>query len=715
MKQIVLALLLGASLIAPAQTKTYVATSDPIAVFGMKYQGAYSSITTYSLNDVVLSGGVTYISILNGNIGHTPVSSPSQWSIVGGSASLPSGTGLVQVSGGTGGLATHAVLNALDQQTNGRVVYNKTAWANISDFTASGQATTLTNGQIVFNPSTPNSYTAQQLFLTSFISPDENNDFDVTFVVGTTSGSGIAFVRKSISPFAVVGEALQFNPVASTMTISAVSGTTFTTLATTALSATPVVGDVIHVVFSQRVSTFYAIADNYTQQTHDKLTAGMNVGVVIPVTNAIVNSAQWGIAGFGGTFSIRSLSVTSRQPTNPDICVVGDSKDTVYMAGNPSQRWASNLSLLGSVADYAGGGDGTAEALADVPYILAAGCKKVLLNIGRNDIANGVSTGTMEANYSSIVTALTAGGAVVTHLLPIPETAVSQTVLTNYINTTYPSAPKLDVTSGWSNGTYLASDGVHPNALGHAYIASQVIGSGLFPFATTPYIASAASPFSLYGDFPFGVSSNLPASTTIGGKAVCLADGTNCPSAGAVVYLNTIFNEHTSGNLATTTPATCTAGSGCTWVLPSGTDFTYQSGGGVATSTPNSNFDLINTGHTDETIRWAIPTCSGTGGAPCQLAIRYTNISNFIAVTFTVGGGVTVTDVVAGTGTVIGSIGAGTNTGNYTIIMSGTTVNITNVTGTTGNMTTGNTGTLTGMLLGTGTAMAVSSLSAKSF
>lgn len=40
---------------------------------------AYSALTTYAIGDYVQSGGIAYVSIANGNINHTPVSSPGQW------------------------------------------------------------------------------------------------------------------------------------------------------------------------------------------------------------------------------------------------------------------------------------------------------------------------------------------------------------------------------------------------------------------------------------------------------------------------------------------------------------------------------------------------------------------------------------------------------------------------------------------------------------
>ena len=66
---------------APAQTRTFTT-----------YMGAYSSGTTYHVNDMVTSAGSTYVSLIANNTGNTPASNPSDWAAIGG-------------SGGGGGLA----------------------------------------------------------------------------------------------------------------------------------------------------------------------------------------------------------------------------------------------------------------------------------------------------------------------------------------------------------------------------------------------------------------------------------------------------------------------------------------------------------------------------------------------------------------------------------------------------------------------------------
>ena len=197
---------------------------------------------------------------------------------------------------------------------------------------------------------------------------------------------------------------------------------------------------------------------------------------------------------------------------------------------------------------------------------------------------------------------------------------------------------------------------------------------------------------------------------------------TNLYPGGATVYVNTIFNEAGSGTLlAGTVPATCTAGSGCTWALTGGQDFAYASGGGVSISVPNTtgNEDLINTGQTNETIRFNLATCTGTStSAVCQIGVRWTNSSNFTAINIlATTGAYQIYDVVSGTANLKYTSATGTGTGNYTITLSSTSITVAGPQATSPAETIANTGTDMGITMqgSTATGMKLSSMSAKSF
>jgi hypothetical protein len=183
-----------------------------------------------------------------------------------------------------------------------------------------------------------------------------------------------------------------------------------------------------------------------------------------------------------------------------------------------------------------------------------------------------------------------------------------------------------------------------------------------------------------------------------------------------IIYVATTFNEAASTTaLAGTTPVTCTNGCTGPWTLAAGTDFTYQSGGGVSTSTANgANPDLIIPGVLNYVVRANVASCT-PGSGECQLAIRYTDINNFTAINIKTGN-IQIFDVVGGTATQKGSTLSGAITGNYTVTVNGSTISLIAPNGTSTSGTISNTtGTKVGFLMGTGaTLYKISSYSVKS-
>jgi hypothetical protein len=70
---------------AAAQTQATSAIAGVVALQATSFLGAYSSTFTYSQGASVDSGGTIYVSLVNNNLNHTPASSPTQWVATGGS------------------------------------------------------------------------------------------------------------------------------------------------------------------------------------------------------------------------------------------------------------------------------------------------------------------------------------------------------------------------------------------------------------------------------------------------------------------------------------------------------------------------------------------------------------------------------------------------------------------------------------------------------
>lgn len=203
---------------------------------------------------------------------------------------------------------------------------------------------------------------------------------------------------------------------------------------------------------------------------------------------------------------------------------------------------------------------------------------------------------------------------------------------------------------------------------------------------------------------------------------------TNTYPSVAVTYVNTTFTEHTSGAVATTTPATCANGCTGAWTASSG----GPSGTGVLTYGTNlasitggctsGGADVycpvtINPGHANYTMRVtmsAMPLLGGFG-----FAVRWTDQNNFVTWVEDAANTWALCDVVSGT-TSCGSnqtLTAAPDT--YTIVVTGTSVSLSNSAGTiSGTISGSNTGGGAGInnsQSGTITTTTMTAFSLKSF
>ncbi len=101
--------------------------NDARIVSALKAAGAYASGTTYAKNDVVTVSGSYYASLIDGNLGNPPATSPTQWGPISGSGSFPSTlpTGLVAATNGSPvpRAATTNDVNAALGSSNGLYIF----------------------------------------------------------------------------------------------------------------------------------------------------------------------------------------------------------------------------------------------------------------------------------------------------------------------------------------------------------------------------------------------------------------------------------------------------------------------------------------------------------------------------------------------------------------------------------------------------------------
>jgi lysophospholipase L1-like esterase len=366
-------------------------------------------------------------------------------------------------------------------------VYDKSTWTDLSDFTIVGQMPSISSGAIVLNPNPGSSWDSQALTINGTTTLSERIDIVLTAsVVDPTlqNGSGIAIGKNALTGILTAlsiqwqfsgvtgGSVLQFWNQASGVP----DGSRIISSKTIAVAVRA--GDTISLTYSQRGATFTATAVNTTQGTTGSLTIVSNLDSVTRCNFFTPASSPITVYGLGGSCKVQRIQVTDAQTQSAYLTCLGDSKTAGYAALTDAQRF-SQLLNLSSVNTCGGFADGCVPVLASVPYLLKQKPLHVLLALGSNDIRNGVAASTWQTAYASIVSAIKAASIPLVHLLPIPETAIDQSGLKSYIQSTFANDAMIDPSVGWM-ASYISDDGVHPNVAGHAAIAAKITAAGIY-------------------------------------------------------------------------------------------------------------------------------------------------------------------------------------------------------------------------------------------
>jgi hypothetical protein len=357
-------------------------------------------------------------------------------------------------------------------------LYVKNTWANTSDFTlvgsptfaASGGKLTLSGGSQ--NPSevvgTTNTAPNQAIEITAYGGTMLEKYVVVDTFVVNTAGNGFGIGTYSISAGGVSHAIGRFNP--NSGLVSLLLGNSFTTAAISLTAmATPSSGDSVVVMLERFENKISVTARNI----HTK-SAAVSCSYVwdqsSPSNILTPNTSYFGIVNFGGSYTINSMAITSNEAVGANVLFGGDSKLAGY-----STSWDMRLGSLwnrtfpGTVVS-AGEGDRTADFLNHLPEIIALKPKTVILCIGRNDLAGGVSTATWQANLDTIAVRLTRAGIPYYSYDAFYETSISQTNLIAFIDSGFlfgghsPSFEIKTYDAGNFSGS-VAPDNVHPTYL----------------------------------------------------------------------------------------------------------------------------------------------------------------------------------------------------------------------------------------------------------
>jgi len=282
---------------------------------------------------------------------------------------------------------------------------------------------------------------------------------------------------------------------------SAVSGTTL------ASGTGPTINDndIIEFVITRTDSVITGNVRNVTTSsawhTISKTYTAVSGGTLIP------NDGYWHFVSFADDFNIISHEFSSTEVKTPTGLILGDSKSDGYYTGTFAQRYWVNLnSAYPSVVLNAGQNNKLSGVYNKIDELYALNPEwVVMIDLGRNDIAAGMTLAQFQVMFADIYTKLSRNGQTRVYICMMPEdttaggSTVGLTPFHQWLAATYPndyiSAVWDDLsTANVLDAAYNSGDNIHLNAAGNAVVAAALIASGklttISPKRRTPYIAN---------------------------------------------------------------------------------------------------------------------------------------------------------------------------------------------------------------------------------
>ena len=402
----------------------------------------------------------TGIDITGTTITNTAPNVVQELSISGQDLSLSNGGGTVALPA-TGG----------EDSYQAETIYATNYYASTSDFTAVNTTPVAQNGYIRLSGGDGSVNNYMRLNVTPI--SDENLVISATYrMSGSTSVNGMGIGKRSVNTWYPVSVHGVYVPQNNSLSLWQTNNVT--KVAEIFLPYTPALGDVLKLTYIESTDQVSIVFEDVTQKKINVVSAydTYGVGASFITTNTGVPC----IYNFSGTIDLLALTCYSKS-RSPYLTCVGDSKTKGILSGSSSLRYPALLSSVGNTQVFGGSGDRTVEILQSISMLCKKNPKQVLLCIGRNDLASGVSSATWQANYAAIVDSLENNGIDVFHLLPLPETSgLNQSALRSWMLSNY-SGATID-TTGFVRATMVSSDNIHPNELGYKQVAKNILDSG---------------------------------------------------------------------------------------------------------------------------------------------------------------------------------------------------------------------------------------------
>lgn len=239
--------------------------------------------------------------------------------------------------------------------------------------------------------------------------------------------------------------------------------------------------DSIEIELLQSGLTLTFTARNLTTPSGDLTISWTNTNAIVYPGAAsfnLLNISQLSLWNYKGDYTVTDLKYISTEHQNVAGCLVGDSKSEGYYVDSLDNRISDILEIdTGTYFQVsAGSGNVTQDILNDINEIILINPTKLILCIGRNDIARVLidPLWDWQTRYISIVSQLESAGINVYHQLPFPEVTLNQSALSTWISATYPAGKVIPVPTGWSTVTDVSADGIHLTEAGALKAANNI-------------------------------------------------------------------------------------------------------------------------------------------------------------------------------------------------------------------------------------------------
>lgn len=189
------------------------------------------------------------------------------------------------------------------------------------------------------------------------------------------------------------------------------------------------------------------------------------------------NIGQFTIWNFGGTIDITRIVISSDQQRFADLGATGDSNMHGLYCGANSTRYVEQAAVTKGISAeiWAGIDEGVKDGLDEINFLVYMRPKKLYMCRVSNSIANGVATGTWQADHVSTTNVLDTENIPYILGVPVARGVLYTTNVTSWYATQYPGKPVVNkylVTKNGGNDNLQAAfntvaDGIHMNAAGN--------------------------------------------------------------------------------------------------------------------------------------------------------------------------------------------------------------------------------------------------------